>query len=329
MSAVPIRPAWLSLALLLTAGSTAGCWHVYSGSREPGCSQGINYIEAEYMGAHRRERLDAKRRATCESSQELVGFAPCDERPHPLVIYVPGTVQPHDHAFIMQTLERMAQKGYAAFSIGYDNFWPGQDCARYRARASCMFDPRREKSALSNLCALPQTDCSKGVVVMGHSQGGLIAILSADFAPDVRWVHAMGVTANPPGRIPDLDCVLPGTRKLPPEKLLVACGDCDVFFDGTRLNSCQARSPGVTRGLRELTGMRCQSRQHCIGRKGEGPRFGWIKIPGSRLRDREADHCYMFHQGCFGAPDEAWMTDPSLPLGLPALMDDIARVLSE
>jgi hypothetical protein len=72
--------------------------------------------------------------------------------------------------------------------------------------------------------------------------------------------------------------------------------------------------------------MRCKSEQSCMGRKGEGPRFGWIKIPGSRLRDGVADHCYMFHQGCFGPPDENWMTDPALPWGLEAILDDLKRV---
>ncbi|MBN2495363.1 MAG: hypothetical protein JXR96_12280 [Deltaproteobacteria bacterium] len=315
----------LQLALWLAACSSASCWHVYSGSREPGCRDGLTYLEAEYTGAHRRERIDAKHGAKCQSTQPLVGFAPCDAGPHPVVIYVPGTVQPHDHAFILQVLERLARRGHAAFSIGYDNFWPGQDCARYRARARCIFDAELETSALSTVCRLPGCDCERGVAVLGHSQGGMLAILAADYAPGVRWVHAMGVTANPPPTVSDLDCVLPGTRKLPAGRLLAACGECDALFDGGRLNSCAGRSPGVSRGLRKLTGIACGSERACVGRIGRGPRMGWIKVPGSRLRDKEADHCYMFHQGCLGPPDQDWMSDPSLPWGLPALIGDLER----
>lgn len=314
------------LVLCLTAGLLTGCWHVYFGSREAGCREGITYIESSYMGAHGRARLDSEHESTCENAHSLVGFAPCDSQTHPVVIYVPGTVQPHDHAFILQLLEALAHQGYAAFSLDYANLWPAHGCNRYRARARCMFDPKLESSAWSTLCALPQADCDRGLAVFGHSQGGLIAILAADFAPQVRWVHAMGVTAHPPAVLKDLDCVLPKNRRLPAEQLLVACGDCDIFFDGTRLNSCTARSPGVSQGLENLTGMRCASQQGCIGLNDSGTRFGWIKIPGSKLRDKEADHCYMFHQGCFGPPDKAWMTDPALPWALPALLDDLKRV---
>lgn len=316
--------------LSLTLASSA-CWHSYSGSREPGCRGGIEYLESTYRGAPASARLipgEASGDADCGEEFPYGGFAPCEDGRHPVVIYVPGTVQPYDHGFIFQLLERLAQQGFLAVSLAYANRLPGQDCARYRARGRCMFDSERTDSAIAKICALPQADCGRGIAVLGHSQGGLIASLAADYYPEVRWVHALGITGNPPSSVSDLDCVLPKQRKLPSERLLVACGDCDVFFDGTRLNSCSARSPGVTEGLMRISGLQCGSRQACLRRgPAGGARHGWIKIPGKLLRDGEADHCYMFQHGCMGPTDTVWLTDPSLPWALPALLDDLRRAL--
>jgi dienelactone hydrolase len=296
------------------------------------CQDGVQTVRASYQGAHHAARVASRAElpgaARCTESYPLAGFAPCDGRRHPLVVYVPGTIQPHDHGFILEVLHRLARAGFAAVSFDYANLRPGQGCPRYRARSFCMFDAASPESAISRACALPQVDCARGVAVLGHSQGGLIALQAADHDPRVRWVHGMGVTGNPPPGAPDLECVKDAERRLPADRMLIACGDCDVFFDGTPLNDCRARSPGVTRGLIALTGLRCGSLQACIrpGPAG-GARHGWIKVPSSRLRDREADHCYMFHQGCFGPPDPDWLENPRLPWALPAVLEDLRRAL--
>jgi len=320
------------LLLGLSLGLLPGCWHAWGGLREPGvCQDGVQYLETSYLGAHHATRAASRARAlesACGERFPLSGFAPCGQGRHPVVLYVPGTIQPHDHAFIFEVLSRLARAGFVALSVDYANGRPGQGCARYLPRARCMFDAGLAESAASRACALPQADCAGGLAVLGHSQGGLIALLAADFAPRVAWVHAMGVSANPPPGTADLDCVLPYTRRLPPERLLAVCGDCDVFFDGTALNACDGRSPGVTRGLQRLTDLRCGSSLGCVWRAAaDAARHGWLKVPSARMRDREADHCYMFHQGCFGPPDEAWLTDPGLPWGLPAILEDLGRAL--
>ncbi|GEM_PF-3017411 len=320
------------LLLSLIAGALPGCWHGWSGLREPGvCQDGVQYLETDYVGAHHAARAATRVKAlagACTERFPVAGFAPCGAGPHPVVLYVPGTIQPYDHGFISRVLARLARAGYVALSVDYANGRPGQGCERYLPRARCMFDGGSPESAVARACALPQADCSRGLAVLGHSQGGLIALLSADFEPRVRWVNALGVTANPPPDSADLACVEPYIRRLPSERLLAVCGDCDVFFDGTRLNSCDARTQGVTSGLQRLTDLRCGSSSSCLGKApGSGARWGWIKVPSSRLRDREADHCYMFDQGCFGPPDEAWLDDPSTPWGLQALLDDLRKAL--
>ncbi len=320
---------------LLAFGALAlsGCWHFWRGPREPGaCRGGVQYVQAHYWGASSSTRAESPEALAapglCDKRFAMAGFAPCGAGRHPVVLYVPGTIQPYDHAFIFRVLDRLARAGYVALSADYANLWPCQGCDRYLPRARCLFDAASETSARARACALPQADCSSGIAVLGHSQGGLIALLSANFDPGVRWVHAMGVTAHRPAVARDVSCVLPSRRRLPLERLLVACGDCDLWFNGTGTNSCRARSDGVTEGLERLTGLRCGADTSCLWRPREGgPRSGWIKVPSSGVSDGEADHCYMFRGGCLGPPDEDWETNASLPWGLPAILEDLRRAL--
>lgn len=327
------RPRPALALLVLGSGALSGCWYFWRGPREPGiCQGGVQYVRTDYWGATVSARASSREELgpdfQCGKRFPVAGFAPCGAGRHPVVLYVPGTFQPYDHAFIFRVLERLARAGYVALSADYANLWPCQGCARYRARARCLFDVASEKSASARACSLPQADCSAGIAVIGHSQGGLIAMLAADFEPRVRWVHAMGVTAHGPVVARDLQCVLPSRRRLPAERLLVACGDCDFWFNGTGTNSCRARSDGVTSGLERLTGLRCGSSSSCLWRPlEEGARAGWIKVPSSGVSDGEADHCYMFRYGCLGPPDEDWQRDPSLPWGLPAILEDLRRAL--
>jgi dienelactone hydrolase len=329
-------PRWLVLALLaLSSGSLTGCWHFWRGPRELGaCQGGVQYVETEYLGARSSTRVasgdELGESGLCAKRFRVAGFAPCGAGRHPVVFYVPGTFQPYDHAFIFRVLDRLARAGYLALSADYSNLWPLQGCDRYLPRAKCLFDAASDQSATARACALPQADCSSGIAVLGHSQGGLIAMLSADFEPRVRWVHALGVTAHQPLIAGDTACVLPSRRRLPADRLLVACGDCDFWFNGTRTNSCRTRSEGVTQGLERLTGLRCESSSSCVWKPfgaGAGARAGWIKVPSSAMSDGEADHCYMFRYGCLGFPDEEWEKDANLPWGLPAILEDLRRAL--
>lgn len=327
-----LSPQALAL-ILLSSGALSGCFYFWRGPRDPGaCQGGVQYVETDYWGARSsvraasREDLGAD--GLCGKRFTLAGFAPCGAGRHPVVLFVPGTFTPYNHVFIFRVLDRLARAGYVALSADYANYLPFQGCQVYLPRAKCLFDASSDQSASARACALPQADCSSGFAVLGHSQGGVIAALAADFDPRVRWVHAMSITAHPPPTARDLECVLPSQRRLPSDRLLVACGDCDLFFHGTKTNSCRTRSDGVTSGLERLTGLRCGSDSSCLWTlPGAGERAGWIKIPSRSMADGEAGHCYMFRDGCLGLPDEEYLNNPDLPWGLPAILEDLRKAL--
>ncbi len=88
-----------------------------------------------------------------------------------------------------------ALRGFVAASVGYTNgAFDGLGCESAPAKARCAFDRNWPDSAINKLCSRPKADCNKGIVVMGHSLGGGIAILASEYNDQVRLVAPCGRT---------------------------------------------------------------------------------------------------------------------------------------
>jgi hypothetical protein len=135
--------------------------------------------------------------------------------------------------------------------------------------ARCMFSPGSAGNALAKVCARPKADCSRGVVVSGFSQGGVIAALARNHSDLVRAAWLIGVdtpvvpaTLAPPA----------GTRALPDDRLRITLGRGDV---------------GSLGPLNQLTGQSC-STSPCLRPDGSG----FYVVEHAQVADGFADHCY-------------------------------------
>ncbi|MDB4988800.1 MAG: exported protein of unknown function [Myxococcaceae bacterium] len=102
---------------------------------------------------------------------------------YPLFIYLNGSElfapTNYDAPAPTAVAKAMASRGFVALNPQYDNtyFNPGSD-----DKAKCLFSTFQAGNLLANACQHPRVDCSKGVVVWGHSQGAQLAIKAANFA---------------------------------------------------------------------------------------------------------------------------------------------------
>jgi hypothetical protein len=114
----------------------------------------------------------------CRTTLPLTGVEP-PGRGHPVFVYLVGSGERYDGAGAPAILRRAAAKGFVAASVAYPDwqlYSSGID-----GNSRCIFNPWSRASAISKLCARPTSDCGKGVVVAGFSQGGAIAVRAANY----------------------------------------------------------------------------------------------------------------------------------------------------
>jgi len=213
--------------------------------------------------------------------------------PFPVAMWIPGTVNSYRDSLSQIFLRQMSGRGFVAATIEYSNTNPVQLCKSYTDRAKGVFEVLRPTSAVGKLCAMTRVSCGKGIVVAGISQGGAIAVLAKNYAPDVAAVWAMSISSVNDLSMTDLSsCLANAATAIPPERLTVVNGASDPAF-------------GAQAPLEALTGISCAPNTFQCWNMGSGA--GWYRVRDNQVEDGNADHCYPAVGDC--APtdlDKGW-----------------------
>jgi len=275
-------------------------------------------------------------RNRCDRFTHMVGSEPVEPGRYPVAIFVVGTSGVHDGPGIVDhVLPALAQQGFVAASLDYENetlFGAAQNCNLYRDNASCMIRNDADhvagerRSAIAQLCARPKADCSKGVVLFGHSQGGMTAIQAFQFDPVQppigeplpRLVAVAPMGVGPLGYIAGIrmidvrECMTADTIAVAPTRLMVVNGETDRYFNGP-----DGDQAGGQIALETVTGRICAAPSwDCRDAAGDG----YVLVKPSELSHGRAAHDYMHDFNAspvvaFGEPN--WISPANLaPWGL-------------
>ena len=243
------------------------------------------------------------------NAHAIAGVEPAAGGAYPLFIYVVGTNGQYDAEHAQVWLDFMAPRGFVAATVDYTNgLFTG--CGTLHSRAAAIFEDVPDTAA-TVLCARPNTDCSKGIVVAGHSQGSLIALLAKDHNAEVKGAVPTGSGYRLFGALPNFENCIVTERVLANEAIRVVTGASDPVWGNTEAKSEQ---------LDAMTGMSCGLDDACVDDDGHG----WFLVADSAVADGNADHCYFSdttssngEDACQQPIDPAWLL-PSTPWGLPA-----------
>jgi hypothetical protein len=196
-------------------------------------------------------------------------------------------------------VESMAARGFVAASVAYDSLGglgatlddPLDACPIAAKKGDCLFGAG-EGSAITKLCAREKADCSRGIVLSGHSQGAALAIGARDHDDRVRAVYGLGAGLHLTLTI-DLGgtpfvvagdasaCLSPDARALPADRLRVVNGESEYVF-GEHLQQ----------DVRDITDLDCDAGTlECLRPDGSG----WTFFPDAANEDGRglSQHCYM------------------------------------
>lgn len=158
-------------------------------------------------------------------SGKFDGWKPESGTGHPVFIWVPGTLDEYWAATNQQLVYQMALRNFVAISVKYNNGgdstpdwndkWVCDDSETGVGKSKNIF--QGATSALGRLCAMPEADCSKGIAIAGHSQGGFIALQSAAAAkagePSYAVTAILAVSASLGGE--NKGCMIPDKSVMP------------------------------------------------------------------------------------------------------------------
>jgi len=219
------------------------------------------------------------------------GYEPSSGSKLPLFMWVTGTfMNPWlEDSWTITTY--MANQGFVSASIVYDNLNYPVLCSSFEYRAKSIFDVAYPTSAISVLCARPNVDCSKGVLIMGFSQGSNIGSLAASYSPYIRGFYEVsgGYDATLYGIY--LPCMEYTNLKINHKLMRSVSGQNDEVF-GVDL-------AGVRNEQETITGYTCNGEQTCIQTGGSG----WYIVKPSQPKKGYADHCYAWAPPCGPALD--------------------------
>jgi hypothetical protein len=217
--------------------------------------------------------------------------------PYALFVWTPGTFEPHWGALSLTFVTQMAQRGFVSASVQYHNKNFLGPCSGFIERAESIYKAARPESALGVLCSIAGVSCSdNGIVTAGLSQGGGIAILAKNYAPDVQAAFAMSISDYNMNGGTLSECLDDPYTAIPPERLTIVNGESDIYFAG--------QVP-----LMNVSGYTCPAGTfQCWSPTGSGA--GWYIVRDVQVRDGTADHCYQKTGGCAG-----WFFDPGWHFG--------------
>jgi hypothetical protein len=117
-------------------------------------------------------------------------------------------------------------------------------------------------------------NCDLGIAAWGHSQGGLVAVMSANYDPRIRGAWATGYGGD-------------ARSMLSTHRLRVVNGEADTS-NGTA---------SVLNGITGLSPDLCPDPDQCLREDGSG----WIIVRKAELADpanSSADHCWFDRRSC-------------------------------
>lgn len=268
-----VKRTVLHAALACTALLSAASW-----------AQTVSFSDS-YKGAK------SSGSATCGTSYNISGVEPSAAGQYPVFIYTVGTFEDYNNASAMAAVNSMADKGYIAAAVAYGSSQFG-DCTAIKNKTSCIYNPKNASSAVSKLCSRPNADCSKGIVVAGFSQGGIVAINAKNYDSRVQAAYSTGASTKY-DRYDMTSCMADGNRTLLSDRLRAVNGEKDNYGGGTHASN-QAE-------LEKITGKTCAAGSTACMNSNDS---GWIIVKNSQVQDGSADHCYMRASGdCFGSED--------------------------
>jgi hypothetical protein len=244
----------------------------------------------------------------------------------PLLLFFPGTADDLNLDQLKQGLpdavvHRAAELGFAAAAVAYRSldfnlFYPD----RMDAKEKCVWrqDPL---SAVAQLCgnqgplAASATiiDCKKGIVVAGHSQGGLMALMAANYDSRVAAAYTLGAGAGYDSSnacAQDLTCgyatvLFPhvadpavaaaqkgpldsfvmgssSVRVLSSDAIRAEAGDVDPYFRPAYLGGA-ASAVDVVAALNNILNLGCAATSPGSCLRGAGNGSGWFLVASSEL----------------------------------------------
>jgi hypothetical protein len=219
--------------------------------------------------------------------------------PYPVFIYAPGTYETYTDPLSMEFVAAMAARGFLAATVQYDNNEAVQLCSTYTPRAQGIYDANRATSATGVLCSLSHADCSKGIVTSGTSQGGFLAVLAANYNPNVKAVYALSMSDFAQNQDISYPCVDKPSTIIPANRLTIVNGAADPFFGGQQ-------------PVENVSGYTCTAGStQCWSPDGSGA--GWYLVQNSQNKNGIAGHCYFLdvsgrnQNSCFGIGDPSWL----------------------
>lgn len=249
---------------------------------------------------------------TMRKALPISGYEPADPGTYPVFVYVTGTKLSAWSADDQLITQEMAQKGFVAVSVDYTTRgnYPAT-CAGLHTAVREIFDTADPASAINVVASRPKADVSKGLVVMGFSQGANIASLSKNYDAAVQAVFLIGNGYNNMG----LSCYNDSATTITSDRSRSVMGakDAAYVFGG------YGGSLDANRQVMETTsGVSCgPTAASCESPNGSG----WYLVQSFETASGKDAHC--FHYGnslCGAVPFDAnflggnffWSLGPSL-----------------
>lgn len=234
---------------------------------------------------------------TMNKPLSINGYEPTAAGTYPVFIYVTGTKLSPWSADDQSITQQMAQRGFVAAAVDYSTRmnYPST-CAGLNTAVREIFDNMDPTSAISVVTSRPKANVSKGLVVMGFSQGANIGSLSKNYDAAVQAVFLIGNGYNNMGIscYPDSMTTITGDRM----RQAMGANDNAYAFGGYGGNIDANRQV-----LQTTSGVSCgATATSCIAANGSG----WYLVQAFETTDGKDTHC--FHYGnrlCGGFPFDA------------------------
>jgi hypothetical protein len=214
-------------------------------------------------------------------ARNAAGHEPSAPGRYPLFVYLTGTSMRFDGAEAHKITEEMALRGFVSVSLEYENRVYAY-CNGFRTKAACIFGKSGSESALSKLCARPNVDCARGIVVAGFSQGANLAAMSRNYDARVAGALLLGHGNKAARAMDSTQCQAAAATALEADQTRAIDGEHDAFFGDTL--------EGVRKQLEIVSGHSCGAVESCLKPDGSG----WYIVRDAQLKDHTADHCYFF-----------------------------------
>lgn len=254
-------------------------------------ARAANFLTTTYQGYNPGSGTNNLSQKITYALPDATVFGP---GPYPVFVWVPGSFEVYNDPMAQSFMNAMVLQGFLVAAVQYNNTDVIQTCNTYTTRAQSIFTSTSATSAVGVLCKLTGAACSKGIVTAGASQGGMLAVLAKNYAPNVAATYAMSVSDYEEDAHYSLAaCMDKANTAIPADRLMIVNGAADTIFGGQT-------------ALQNVSGYSCAAgTSECWSPSGNGA--GWYIVQNSEVTDGTADHCYYLVGGCTGTSfDPNW-----------------------